>query len=166
MGCRTSQLAEGTAFSRGTPSRRPTYGSSNSTRGNAGGGSGSSGSRSSGSNSGSNSNANKEAEKSEQTLDWIETALNRVERAISRLDKTATSTYKNWTKRGTALNDQINQTRREIDLQNQAYNRYMQQANSVGLDGGYAAKVRDGTIDIEKITDDDLNNKISEYKQW
>ena len=165
-GGRGKALAEGTAFSRGTPSRRPTYGSSNSTRGNAGGGSSSSGSRSSGSNSGSNSNANKEAEKSEQTLDWIETALNRVERAISRLDKTATSTFKNWTKRGTALNDQINQTRREIDLQNQAYNRYMQQANSVGFDGGYAAKVRDGTIDIEKITDDDLNNKISEYKQW
>ena len=165
-GGRGKALAEGTSFSRGTPSRRPTYGSSNSTRGNAGGSSSSSGSRSSGSNSGSNSNANKEAEKSEQTLDWIETALNRVERAISRLDKTATSTFKNWTKRGTALNDQINQTRREIDLQNQAYNRYMQQANSVGLDGGYAAKVRDGTIDIEKITDDDLNNKISEYKQW
>lgn len=165
-GGRGKALAEGTAFSRGTPSRRPTYASSHSTRGNASSGSKSSGSRSSGSNSGSNSNANKEAEKSEQTLDWIETALNRVERAISRLDKTATSTFKNWTKRGTALNDQINQTRREIDLQNQAYNRYMQQANSVGLDGGYAAKVRDGTIDIEKITDDDLNNKISEYKQW
>lgn len=165
-GGRGNALADGTAFSRGTPSRRPTYGSSHSTRGNAGGGARSSGSKSSGSNSSSNSNANKEAEKSEQTLDWIETALNRVERAISRLDKTATSTFKNWTKRGTALNDQINQTRREIDLQNQAYNRYMQQANSVGLDGGYAAKVRDGTIDIEKITDDDLNNKISEYKQW
>lgn len=165
-GGRGRALAEGTAFSSGTPSRRPTYGSSHSTRGNASGGSRSSGSRSSGSNSGSNSNANKEAEKSKQTLDWIEIALNRVERAISRLDKTATSTFKNWTKRGTALNDQINQTRREIDLQNQSYNRYMQQANSVGLDGGYAAKVRDGTIDIEKITDDDLNNKISEYKQW
>lgn len=166
-GGRGRALAEGTAFSRGTPSRRPTYGSSNSTRGNASGGSGSSGSRSSsGSNSGSNSNANKEAEKSEQTLDWIETALNRVERAISRLDKTATSTYKNWTKRGTALNDQINQTRREIDLQNQAYNRYIQQANSVGLDAGYAAKVRDGTIDIETITDEDLNKKISDYQNW
>lgn len=166
-GGRGKALAEGTAFSRGTGSSRPTYGSSHSTSGNASGGARPSGSKSSGSrSSGSNSNANKEAEKSEQTLDWIEIALNRVERAISRLDKTATSTFKNWTKRGTALNDQINQTRREIDLQNQAYNRYIQQANSVGLDGGYAAKVRDGTIDIEKITDDDLNNKISEYKQW
>lgn len=137
--------------------------------GYSGGGSSSSGSRSSsnsGSNSNSNSNANKEAEKTEETLDWIEIALDRVERAISRLDKTATSTYKNWTKRGTALNDQISQTRREIDLQNQAYNRYIQQANSVGLDAGYAAKVRDGTIDIEKITNEDLNNKIQDYQNW
>lgn len=163
-GGRGKALADGTAFSRGTPSTKPTYSSSHSTRGNASGSS-SSGSRS-GSNSNSNSNANKEAEKSEQTLDWIETALDRVERAISRLDKTASSTYKNWTKRGTALNDQISQTRREIDLQNQAYNRYIQQANSVGLDAGYAAKVRDGTIDIEKITDEDLNNKIGQYREW
>lgn len=164
-GGRGKALAEGTAFGRGSGGiGRANKGSSVNTRSYSS--SGSKSSSSSSSNSNSNSSANKEAEKFEETLDWIETALDRVERAISRLDKTATSTYKNWTKRGTALNDQINQTRREIDLQNQAYNRYMQQANSVGLDGGYAAKVRDGTIDIEKITDEDLNNKISEYKQW
>lgn len=164
-GGRGKALASGTAFGRGSGGiGRANKGSSVKTSSYSS--SGSKSSSSSSSNSNSNSSANKEAEKTEETLDWIETALNRVERAISRLDKTATSTYKNWTKRGTALNDQINQTRREIDLQNQAYNRYMQQANSVGLDGGYAAKVRDGTIDIEKITDEDLNNKISEYKQW
>lgn len=165
-GGRGKALASGTAFGRGSGGiGRANKGSSVKTSSYSSSGSKSSSSSSS-SNSNSNSSANEEAEKFEETLDWIETALDRVERAISRLDKTATSTYKNWTKRGTALNDQINQTRREIDLQNQAYNRYIQQANSVGLDGGYAAKVRDGTIDIEKITDEDLNNKISEYKQW
>lgn len=165
-GGRGKALASGTAFGRGSGGiGRANKGSSVKTSSYSSSGSKSSSSSSS-SNSNSNSSANEEAEKFEETLDWIETALDRVERAISRLDKTATSTYKNWTKRGTALNDQIIQTRREIDLQNQAYNRYIQQANSVGLDAGYAAKVRDGTIDIEKITDEDLNNKISEYKQW
>lgn len=165
-GGRGKALVSGTAFGRGSGGiGRANKGSSVKTRSSSSSSSKSSSSSSS-SNSNSNSSANEEAEKFEETLDWIETALDRVERAISRLDKTATSTYKNWTKRGTALNDQISQTRREIDLQNQAYNRYIQQANSVGLDAGYAAKVRDGTIDIEKITDEDLNNKISEYKQW
>ena len=161
-GGRGRALASGTAFGNGSGGiGRANKGSSVKTSSSS-----SSGSKSSSSNSNSSSDANKEAEKFEETLDWIETALDRVERAISRLDKTATSTYKNWTKRGTALNDQISQTRREIDLQNQAYNRYIQQANSVGLDAGYAAKVRDGTIDIETITDEDLNDKISQYKQW
>lgn len=165
-GGRGKALVSGTAFGRGSGGiGRANKGSSTKTRSSSSSSSKSSSSSSS-SNSNSNSSANEEADKFEETLDWIETALDRVERAISRLDKTATSTYKNWTKRGTALNDQISQTRREIDLQNQAYNRYIQQANSVGLDAGYAAKVRDGTIDIEKITNEDLNNKISEYKQW
>lgn len=165
-GGRGKALASGTAFGRGSGGiGRANKGSSVKTSSYSSSGSKSSSSSSS-SNSNSNSSANEEAEKFEETLDWIDTALDRVERAISRLDKTATSTYKNWTKRGTALNDQISQTRREIDLQNQAYNRYIQQANSVGLDAGYAAKVRDGTIDIEKITDEDLNNKIQDYRNW
>ena len=164
---RGKALASGTAFGSGSGGLgRANKDSSVKTSSSSSSSSKSSSSSSSSSNSNSSSSANEEAEKFEETLDWIETALDRVERAISKLDKTATSTYKNWTKRGTALNDQISQTRREIDLQNQAYNRYIQQANSVGLDAGYAAKVRDGTIDIEKITDEDLNNKISEYKQW
>ena len=165
-GGRGVALASGTAFANvGAGTWKP----GGIGGGYSGGGSSSSRSKSSSSsnsNSNSNSSANEEADKFEETIDWIETALDRVERAISRLDKTATSTYKNWTKRGTALNDQISQTRREIDLQNQAYNRYIQQANSVGLDAGYAAKVRDGTIDIEKITDEDLNNKIQDYQNW
>lgn len=165
-GGRGKALVSGTAFGRGSGGiGRANKGSSVKTRSSSSSSSKSSSSSSS-SNSNSNSSANEEADKFEETLDWIETALDRVERAISRLDKTATSTYKNWTKRGTALNDQISQTRREIDLQNQAYNRYIQQANSVGLDAGYAAKVRDGTIDIEKITNEDLNNKIQDYQNW
>lgn len=165
-GGRGKALVSGTAFGRGSGGiGRANKGSSVKTRSSSSSSSRSSSSSSS-SNSNSNSSANEEADKFEETLDWIETALDRVERAISRLDKTATSTYKNWTKRGTALNDQISQTRREIDLQNQAYNRYIQQANSVGLDAGYAAKVRDGTIDIEKITNEDLNNKIQDYQNW
>lgn len=165
-GGRGKALVSGTAFGRGSGGiGRANKGSSVKTRSSSSSSSKSSSSSSS-SNSNSNSSANEEADKFEETLDWIETALDRVERAISRLDKTATSTYKNWTKRGTALNDQISQTRREIDLQNQAYNRYIQQANSVGLDAGYAAKVRDGTIDIETITDEDLNKKISDYQNW
>ena len=54
----------------------------------------------------------------------------------------------------------------EISIQQQAYDRYMQQANSVGLSEDYAQKVRDGLIDIEEITDEDLKDKIDDYQEW
>ena len=126
---------------------------------------GSSSSSSSDSNS-SDSDASDEADEFEETLDWIETKIDRIERAISKLDTTASSVYKNWGTRNEALVNQISKVGEEINLQQQAYDRYMKQANSVGLSEDYASKVRDGTIDIETITDEDLNDKISDYKEW
>lgn len=164
---RGKAFADGTAFSNGSGGLgRSHKGSAVKTSKASGSSSKSSSSSSSKSRSNSSSDSSDDADKFEETLDWIETAIDRIERAISRLDRTASSTYKNWTKRGTALNDQIAKTREEIDLQQRAYDRYIQQANSVGLSESYASKVRDGTIDIETITDEDLNNKISDYKEW
>lgn len=161
-------LAEGTAFSNGSgasnPWKKPS--SSSSKKKSSSSSSKSSGSKSSSSSSNSSSNSSDEADKFEEQIDWIETAIDRIERAISRLDLKATSIFKGWTERTSALNDQISQTTKEISLQESAYNRYMQEANKVGLSENYASKVRDGTIDIETITDEDLNDKISDYKEW
>lgn len=160
-------LAEGTAFSSGSgglgraSSSKKRSSSSSSKKSSSG-----SSSKSSGSSSSSSSGSSDEADKFEEQIDWIEIAIDRIERAISRLDLKATSVFKGWTERTSALNNQISQTTKEISLQESAYNRYMQEANKVGLSENYASKVRDGTIDIETITDEDLNDKISDYKEW
>lgn len=135
-------------------------GSSSSGGGSSGGGSNSSGSSSSGSSSAS---AEKEFK---ETIDWIEIAIDRIERIISRLKLKAESVYSLWTERNKNLVSEIQKVRDEIDLQGKAYDRYIKEANSVGLSESYAKKVRDGTIDIEKITNEDLYDKIQEYKQW
>jgi hypothetical protein len=160
-------LADGTAFSSGSgglgraSSSKKRSSSSSSKKSSSG-----SSSKSSGSSKSSSSGSSDEADKFEEQIDWIEIAIDRIERAISRLDLKATSVFKGWTERTSALNDQISQTTKEISLQDSAYNRYMQEANKVGLSENYASKVRDGTIDIETITDEDLNDKISDYKEW
>lgn len=160
-------LADGTAFSSGSgglgraSSSKKRSSSSSSKKSSSG-----SSSKSSGSSKSSSSGSSDEADKFEEQIDWIEIAIDRIERAISRLDLKATSVFKGWTERTSALNDQISQTTKEISLQESAYNRYMQEANKVGLSENYASKVRDGTIDIETITDEDLNDKISDYKEW
>lgn len=102
----------------------------------------------------------------EETIDWIEIAISRIEREIDNLDKKANNAYKSWSSRNEALASEINKVGDEIELQESAYNRYMQEANSVGLSSSWASKVRNGEIDIETIKDEALAEKIKEYQQW
>lgn len=101
-----------------------------------------------------------------QTFDWIETAIDRAEENVNRLDKTVSNVYDNWSKRNKALTDEIGTIRYEIGLQQAAYQGYMNKANSLGLSEEYKQKVYNGAIQIEDIADEDLAKKVSEFKQW
>lgn len=117
--------------------------------------------------SSSNSSSAKEAaEEFEDTIDWIEIAIDRLERAIDTLDLKASSTYRSWSERNQNLSSEISKVTDEINLQQQGYNRYLQQANSVGLSSDWASKVQNGLVDISTVTDEDLADKISEYQSW
>ena len=112
----------------------------------------------------------KDADKFEETFDWIEIAISRVERAIDNLDQTANNVYKSWSDRNSALSQEIGKVREEIELQDDAAQRYLQEANSVGLDESYAKKIRNGTLDIDTLNQDnaseELVEKIKDYQKW
>lgn len=110
--------------------------------------------------------ASKSAKETSETFDWIETKISRLERKIENLDRTASATWRQWTQRNTALGKEISKVTEEIDIQRQAYDRYMQEANSVGLSEVYAEKVRNGKINIETLTDEDLIDKINSYQDF
>ena len=129
-------------------------------------GSSGSGSHSNGSNGSNSSSAQDKADEFLETIDWIEVKINRCEEAIARLNKTEENTFSGWTLRTTALNDEIAKTADEIEWATQGYKRYLQQANSVALSEDYKRKVRNGEINIEDITDEDLYNKIQDYQNW
>lgn len=141
-------------------SYRPTYTPKSS--GKSGSGS-KSPSSSGGSGSGSGS-AQKEPTKKD--YDWIETLISRINRQVSNLGKTVSATYKTWSTRNNALAQELGSVNQQISAEQQAYNKYMQLANSVGLPEGYASLVRNGTIDVSTIQDDDLNDKIEKYKSY
>lgn len=133
--------------------------------------SGSSSSRSSSSSkksssSNNSSSAKEAADEFEETIDWIVMAIDRLERAIDTLDLKASSTYRSWSERNQNLVSEISKVTDEINIQQQGYNRYLQQANSVGLSSDLATKVQNGTIDISTITDEDTYDKIQEYQDW
>ena len=123
---------------------------------------------SSSSKSNSSSNSSNDKEETKETLDWIETKLDRIKRKIDELDTTASSTYRTWSKRNEALSSEISKVTEKISLQQQAYDRYIKEAESAGegLSSDWIDKIQNGKIDIETITDSDLKEKISDYKNW
>lgn len=128
----------------------------------------SSNSSSSSSKSNSSSNSSADKEETKETLDWIETKLDRIKRKIDELDTTASSTYRTWSKRNEALSSELSKVTEKISLQQQAYDRYIKEAESAGegLSSDWIDKIQNGKIDIETITDSDLKEKISDYKNW
>lgn len=132
----------------------------------SGGGSGGSGGSSKPSSSSSNSsNSSSKSDKEPQIVDWIEIAIARIEREIKKLKTVAESTYKSLKTKLGASYDEIAKVNKEIAVQQQGYNRYLKQAESVGLSSGLKEKVRNGTIDINQY-DEDTQKLIKDYQEW
>ena len=162
---RGEALVSGTAFDSGSGGRRRT--STASGGGSSGGGSRSSGGGGGSSGGGGGGGSSSSSSKDPDWMDWIEVKIDRIEHKISKLKKNADNIYKSWNSRNKNLSKEISEVTKEITVQEKAYKRYIDQANSVGLDAGLAKRVREGTIDISKYDSDSATKKkIDLYKQW
>ena len=110
-------------------------------------------------------NKNKDKDTTKE-FDWIEQAVENAEKEIKKLDDIVNSSYSTFMQKNDALAGEVGKVTEEIALQQKAYEEYMRKANSVGLDESYKALVRDGAIKIENISDEKLQEKISDYQQW
>lgn len=170
---RAAALVSGTALVTGgykpyKPSSSPSTkkSSSKSSSSSSGSSSSRSSSGSSSSKSSSSSSSSSSEKDFEETFDWIEIAIKRISEAIDRVKVKAESAFKTLAKRNSAAADEISLITQQINIQNQAYTRYMQQANSVGLSSDWMDKVKNGTIDISTITDEDLSDKIKDFQEF
>ncbi len=162
---RASALVGGTAMVTGGYKPYTPSSSSSSNSGGSNSGSSSNSSSKSSSNSSSNNKSSSSDDKEPQIFDWIEIALERIQRLIENISKKAESTFKKLSTRLKATNNQISKIKDEIALQQQGADRYMQEANAVGLSSDLAKKVRDGTIDISEY-DEDTQKLIDDYQKW
>ena len=101
----------------------------------------------------------------DDVIDWIEIAIDRIERAIDNLATIAKSSFRTLKERLEASSKEITTVIDEIDLQQKGYDRYIQEADSVGLSEDLAKLVRDGAIDISKY-DKDTQELIKDYQEW
>ena len=103
--------------------------------------------------------------KNNNDIDFIAIRLKRFADALDRLISTA-ELYENFEKKNLDTQQAIAKAYEGVNENLAAYNAYMAKANSIGLDESYASKVRNGSMDIENIEDDDLRTKITDYQKW
>lgn len=125
--------------------------------------SGNSGTSSGGSTRSSGSSSTKEA--TEETFDWIEVFLKEMSRAteiaVDNIDRAIGLAQKQ-----TKVYDAISKVQQELTANQQSANKYLQLAANVGLDPSYISKIQNGTLDVEKVTNEDLKKRIDEYKNY
>ena len=98
-------------------------------------------------------------------VDFISIRLKRLADALDRLTNTA-ELYENFEEKNLDTQKAIAKAYEGVNENLSAYNAYMAKANSIGLDESYASKVRNGSMDIENIEDDELRTKITDYQKW
>ena len=117
------------------------------------------------SNSRSSSGSSSTKEATEETFDWIEVFLKEMSRAteiaVDNIDRAISLAQKQ-----TKAYDAISKVQQELTANQQSANKYLQLAANVGLDPSYISKIQNGTLDVEKVTNEDLKKKIDEYKDY
>ena len=116
--------------------------------------------------SGSGSSASSSTKEVKETFDWIETAISRLQYAISSFGKTVSATWKSWTDRNSALKSQISAVTSEINLQQQAADKYWKLAEGVSGVGNYKKLIQKGALDISTVRDENTINAIKQYQEY
>lgn len=118
------------------------------------------------SSSSSDSGSDSSSTTNPKDYDLIERKIKKLESAISNLDTAVSDTYTSWSDRNSALSNELSAVADEISLQQQAYEKYMDLANSVGLDEYYQDLIKNGAIDVITVDDENLQDQIDKFQDF
>lgn len=97
-------------------------------------------------------------------VDWIPQLLERLSKYTEKLVKQAEKAI-GYMAQNMGLDKALTNTKLELEKNEAAYARYMEQAEAVGLSKDLALKVQEGEIDIEAY-DDATRELITNYQKW
>lgn len=106
------------------------------------------------------------AQPTTQTFDFVATGIESISKALDKVKSKAEDTFSSFSKRSSTYDDSLTEVTKAIDFQNNAIAAYETKANSFSLTEDLKAQVRDGSLNIADITDDNLKTQISGYQEW
>lgn len=108
---------------------------------------------------------------SEKFIDRIAIKINRLQREISKLSSAVGNIFNLWSDRGKSLSSEIGKITEEINVQERAAVRYLEEANKqiskYGLDMDWVKDIQNGGVAFSYLTNlDDLYEGYQTYQQW
>lgn len=144
--------------------------SSSGSKSSSGGSSGGTSTRTStgssgGSSGGSSSGGSSDKSTTEEVVDYIKILLSRLSR-LSELATDAIDRAVGLVAKENQAADAISKLQNERVHNQKAAEMYLAKAESIGLSDAYKNQLKNGSFNIETITDEDLKKKISDYQSY
>lgn len=113
--------------------------------------------------SGSGSKKDKEAFKTD--IDWTEILIDRADEKFQKLqDKISDAS--NYKSKNTLTDTAIDEMANKVTALEATMDSYQKKADSYDLAPSYIEKIKNGTMEIETITDETVSNNIKSYQEW
>ena len=99
-----------------------------------------------------------------QEFDQLEILIDRMESAFKRISDSVEALSYNLTAQNRQMDSAIAKAKSNLSVYQKAYDTYM--TNAVGLSGSWVNAVQNGSYDVSNITDENLKDKIDDYKKY
>lgn len=107
----------------------------------------------------------KNTDAQKETKDWIERLVDATKREADALEA-AIESFEMHENQNKAIDAYVKKSQEYMNDLRSAQNAYASKANAVQLSDSYKKKIRNGTLAIEDITDEDLKEKLELYEKW
>lgn len=98
-------------------------------------------------------------------FDWIATSIDRSDEKMDSLQDKISDTS-NWKPKNVLTNTTIDEMSNKLTALQLQADAYQKKADSYDLSPSYIDKIKNGTLEIETITDEVIGNNIKDYQNW
>jgi len=100
-----------------------------------------------------------------EVFDWVETTIKRVDEKIQDIQNKISDTS-NWKPKNTLTDTAIDEMANKLTALQSQFDTYQKKADSYNLSPTYIDKIKNGTLEIETVTDEVIANNIKGYQEW
>lgn len=113
----------------------------------------------------SSSSKEKAKKESSEIIDWSKTTAEAAEKNLDRI-KDKLDEVSGYKPKNNITDELINKSADYIKTLQSQIDLYQDKLNHIDISPSYLEKIKDGTFQIEEITDETVSNNIKEYQKW